>query len=249
MNRFIVVALAAVTAAPAWSPARADDKQPLVPSITVVGSGRATAGPDMAEVQVGVVTQAESAAKALEDNNAAMAKLFKALDARGIAKKDVQTSNFSVQPQYKQPQQGQRPEVAGYQVSNDVRVKVRQLNGLGGILDEVVAQGANQVRGVSFSVAEPNPVLDAAREKAMADARRKAELYAKAAGVEVGRVLLIQEETPRLPQPLFRGLAMAGGGEAVPVAPGEQEFQASVTVTYAIGKEAPTAALKTPTVP
>ena len=235
MMRVVVVALAAVTAAGAWASARADDKQPLVPSITVVGSGKATAGPDMAEVQVGVVTQADSAAKALEDNNAAMDKLFKTLEARGITKKDIQTSNFSVQPQYKQPQPGQKPEVAGYQVSNQARVKVRQLDGLGRILDEVVAQGANQVQAVTFSVAEPDPVLDEARGKAMAEAHRKAELYAKAAGVEVGRVLLIQEETPRLPGPLFMGMGRGASDGAVPVAPGEQEFQASVTVTYAIG--------------
>ena len=159
----------------------------------------------------------------------------------------MQTSNFSVQPQYKQGQPGQqRAEIVGYQVSNQVRVQVRKLDALGPLLDGAVGEGANQMQGVSFSVAEPDPLLDEARRQAMADARRKAELYAKAAGVDVGRVLLIQEDTPRLPEPLYRGMMMARGAasDAVPVAAGEQEFHASITVTYAIGKEPPVTAGK-----
>jgi len=246
MKRFAIAALLGLSAA-WWTSARADEKQPLVPSITVVGSGKAAAAPDMAEVQMGVITQADTAAKALKDNNAAMDKLFQTLEARGIAKKDVQTSNFGVQPQYKPVQPGQqRLEIIGYQVSNQVRVKVRKLDTLGPLLDGAVGEGANQMQGVSFSVAEPDPLLDEARRQAMVDARRKAELYAKAAGVEVGRVLLIQEETPQVPRPLFRGMMMAPGGasEAVPVAAGEQEFHAGITVTYAIGKEPPVTAGK-----
>jgi len=215
-------------------PGRAAEKQPLVPSITVVGSGKSSARPDMAQIQVGVVTEAPLAAKALKDNNDAMNRLFSTLEARGIARKDLQTSNFSVVPQYKRGPHGEQlPEVVGYRVSNQVAVKVRKLDSLGQVLDEVVQQGANQVQGVSFSVAEPTPLLDEARRKAMADARRKAELYAKEAGVTVGRVLLIQEATPHVPGPLVTGLGRAEAG--VPIAEGEQEFGASVTVTYAIG--------------
>jgi uncharacterized protein YggE len=217
--------------------ARASDKEQLVPSLTVVGSGKASAWPDMAQVQVGVVTQAPSAAQALQDNNAAMAKLLKTLETRGIAKKDVQTAHFSVVPQYKRGPQGeQQPEVVGYQVSNDVRVKVRQLDSLGEVLDQVVGQGASHVQGISFAVAEPTPVLDEARRKAVADACHKAELYAREAGVEVGPVLLIQEETPHPPRPPLLGAARAEAA-AVPVAKGELEFGASITVTYAIGKQ------------
>ncbi len=236
MKKLAIVAL--LSAFAAWPPARADEKHPLVPSITVVGSGKASAAPDMAVIQVGVVTQAASAAKALQQNNAAMEKLLQVLEAQGVAKKDVQTSSFSVQPQYKpyQPGQTQPSEIVGYQVGNQVRAKVRKLDSLGKILDDVVSQGANQVQGVTFSVAEPNPLPDQARRQAMADARRKAELYAEAAGVELGRVLLIQEETPQRPRPLFANLAK-GAAEAVPIAVGEEEFAATVTVTYAIGKE------------
>jgi uncharacterized protein YggE len=238
--RAIPFILLGALAAAAVAPARAEEKQPLVPSMTVVGSGKVSARPDVAQVQVGVVTQAPSAAKALKDNNDAMEKLFAALDARGIARKDVQTSQFSVTPQYKRGPQGEYlPEIAGYQVTNAVTVKVRKLEALGGVLDEVVQQGANHVQGVSFSVAEPTPLMDEARRRAVADARRKAELYAKEAGVEVGRVLLIQEETPHLPGPVFLGAARADGGGAVPVAEGALEFGASITVTFALESKAP----------
>jgi uncharacterized protein YggE len=223
------------------APARAGEKQALVPSLTVVGSGKVSARPDMAQVQVGVVTEAPSAAKALKDNNATMARLFSTLDARGIARKDVQTSGFGVAPQYKRGPHGEQlPQVVGYRVSNAVRIKVRKLDALGQVLDEVVQQGANQVQGVSFSVAEPTPLLDEARRQAMAEARRKAELYAKEAGVEVGRVLLIQEQTPHLPRPLAAGFARAEAA-GVPIAEGEQDFGASITVTYAIGAKPPSA--------
>jgi uncharacterized protein YggE len=231
----LVLALLSVLAAGCLAPAWAEEKQALVPSLTVVGSGKVSVKPDMAQIQVGVVTEAVSAARALKDNNEAMARLFATLDGRGIARKDVQTSNFSVTPQYKRGPHGEQlPEIVGYRVSNAVRIKVRQLDALGQVLDEVVQQGANQVQGVNFAVAEPTPLLDEARRKAMADARRKAELYAREAGVEVGQVLLIQEQTPHAPGPLVMsfGRAEAAG---VPLAEGELDFGTSITVTYAIG--------------
>lgn len=188
----------------------------------------------MAQIHAGVVTEAPTAAKALKDNNEAMGRLFATLDRRGVPRKDVQTTNFGVAPQYKRGPHGEQlPGIAAYRVSNEVRVKVRKLDALGQVLDEVVQQGANHVQGVSFAVAEAGPLLDKARRKAMADARRKAELYAREAGVGLGRVLLIQEATPHLPGPAALGLARAGA-DSVPIAEGEQEFGASITVTYAI---------------
>jgi uncharacterized protein YggE len=215
-------------------PVAADDTRPLVPSMTVVGTGEVSARPDTAEVQAGVVTQAPSAAKALEDNNSLMEKVLKSLTARGIAEKDVQTSNLQVTPMYDRDQGGrQRPNIVGYQVTNQVRVKVRQLANLGSILDELVSVGANRIQGIHFSVAEPDALLDAARHKAMGEARRKAEVYARAGGLKLGRVLLVQEDTPHLPQPrVFAGAEVAARG--VPIAVGEQEFRAHITVTYAL---------------
>jgi uncharacterized protein YggE len=212
---------------PAMSP-------PEVPFIMVVGSGTAASRPDMAEVSGGVVTQASTAAQALAQNSVAMDKVLKAVAALGIADRDVQTATIHVLPVRRQGrQEPQPPEIVGYEVSNQVRIKVRDLGALGRLLDVLVGQGANVLGGISFSVADPAPILDRARALAMADARRRADVYAQAAGVKVGPVLSIREGTPAVPRfaaDMPRTLAMS----AVPVAPGEQEFQASVTVTYAI---------------
>jgi uncharacterized protein YggE len=205
-----------------------------MPSITVVGSGTATSRPDTAEVTAGVVTQAATAAQALAQNNAGMEKVITAVTAIGIAEKDIQTTNVSVAPQRRQGrQEPQPPDIVGYEVSNQVRIKVRDLTVVGRLLDALVGQGANVLGGISFSVGDPAPVLDQARAKAMADARRKAEVYAKAAGVTVGPLLSIREgqaSVPRFGVEMPRMMAAS----PVPVAPGEQDFQASITVTYAL---------------
>jgi uncharacterized protein len=212
----------------------ADVPKELVPSVTVTGSGEISAKPDQAQIQVGVVTSAPTAAKALQENTDAMQKLFKRISGLGIAEKDVQTSSVNVTPQYKRGPQGQvEPGVVGYEVTNQVHITVRDLAKVGGVLDDLVSEGANTVHGIQFSVAEPEPLLDEARKKAVQNARHKAELYAASADVKVGRVLLIQEETPHVPQPMFMGAARAGGG-AVPVAPEELKFHANITITYAI---------------
>jgi len=206
-------------------------------TMTVIGTGKASAQPDLAEVQAGVVTQDSSAAKALEQNTAAVQTLMKTLAGRGIAEKDIQTSNFSVSPLYRHDPQGKAPPtVTGYQVSNQVRVKVRQLANLGSLLDELVRGGANQMGGISFSLAEPTALQDKAREDAVVDARRKAELYARAAGVKVVRVLRIQEQGTAVPVPGPQFMTMRASEAAVPVAPGEHEVHASVTITFAIGE-------------
>jgi uncharacterized protein YggE len=207
----------------------------MIPSITVVGTDHVSAKPDMAEIQVGVTTQATTAAAALKENNEAMEKVFRTLAAKNIAEKDRQTSNFSVAPRYRtsRPGEEQLQQIVAYQVSNLVHIKVRDLSALGGILDELVGGGANQVHGISFVVGEPGRYLDEARRKAMADARHKAELYAQAENVKVGRVLLIEEATPH-PRPMAVDGMMARAAAAVPIAPGELDFHANITVTYEI---------------
>ncbi len=204
-------------------------------AIVVVGEGEASAQPDTAEVQVGVVTLAASAAEALQANNAAVARLFKALEGRQIAKKDLQTSNFGISPEYKHGPQGQQlAEIVGYQVQNQLSVKIRQLPTLGPVLDELVREGANQIHGINFSVSDPSRLLDTAREKAIADARRKADVYAHAAGIKAGKVVRIDEEgdraTPRPPMMAYARQAVA----SVPIASGERTFHVRVVVTFAI---------------
>lgn len=207
----------------------------LPPSVTVIGTGEVNARPDMAQITVGVLTEAKTAAEAMQSNNTAMEKLIDLLKQQGLEEKDIQTTNFSVSPQYRQDQPRQAhepPRIVGYQVSNLVQIKVRKLAGLGGILDEVVTAGANQVHGISFSIAETEELLDDARQKAMESALRKAQLYARAAGMNVGKALLIQEATPNVPRPVSAGVRMAMAQSAVPIASGEQSLSASVTVTY-----------------
>ena len=140
------------------------------PAVVVTGTGEVSVKPDTAQVQVGVTTQAQTASQALKANNEAMDVLLKAPTSRGIAEKDVQTSNFHVSPQYRHQNPGQAPELAGYQATNQVSVRVRNLKDLGPLLDDLVTKGANQVHGVSFTVADPRKVLDEARGKAVQDA-------------------------------------------------------------------------------
>lgn len=211
----------------------------LVPSVTVVGTAEVHGEPDMAEINVGVVTEAESAGEAVKQNNQAMEDLLAALDEHKIAKKDIQTTSFNISPQRRHDpsRRGEPPEIVGYQVTNQVHVKVRRIEKLGEILDAVVARGANQIHGIHFSISDPAKLLDEARRKAMQDARRKAELYAQAAETKLGKVLLIEETSAQPPRPMLRRSVslMAAGEGAVPVAPGEQTLSAQVTVTYALG--------------
>jgi len=217
----------------AW--AAEPERSKLVPSITVTGAGQASARPDMATVQVGVVTEGASASEALKKNSEAMAGLMQSLAGQGIAEKDIQTTNVSVSPRYSSGPDRGSMHIVGYEASNSVQAKVRQLSNLGAILDDVVEKGANRMHGVAFSVAEPNPILDQARQKAIQDAHRKADLYATAAGVKLGRVLLIEEQAHYLPrmEPMMMGRASMAAS-AVPVASGEQEFRVSISVTYGL---------------
>lgn len=202
-----------------------------ISTVTVAGTGTVSATPDQAEITTGVVTQAPTAAQALTVNSQAMDRLLRALGSLGIASRDIQTTNISVSPQRRPPKEGQVPEIIGYEVTNQVRVKVRNLSHVGRVLDQQVGQGANLVYGIHFGLQEPGPLLDEARKRAMTDARRKADLYAAAAGLKIGRVLSVQEPgaAPR-PEPTPR-LSTAA---AVPLAPGEQEILASVTVIFTL---------------
>ena len=229
----LAVALLVALAASACVAVAPNDGAPRRAStVTVAGSGTVSATPDQAEITIGVVTQASTAAQALTANSQAMERLLQSLGNLGIGPRDIQTTNISVSPQRRAPKEGQPPEITGYEVSNQVRVKVRDLARLGQVLDRQVSQGANLVSAIHFGRQNAAPLLDEARKRAMADARRRADLYAAAAGLKVGRVLSVQEAgvAPPGPGPAPR-MAMSA---AVPVAPGEQEIQATVTVTFTL---------------
>ncbi|HEY9730348.1 MAG TPA: SIMPL domain-containing protein [Drouetiella sp.] len=239
MNRLLLsLSLSLCGLVSAASPGFALEMKDLPPSVSVTGEGHAYAKPDQAQISMGVTSDAKTAAAALKSNTEKMTSLISTLKSKNIADKDILTSNFSVNPQYRYDNVNgqQRTSIVGYQVSNEVTVKIRNIPSLGDILDAVITAGANNVNGISFSLAEPSSVLDQARQKAMADAKRKAELYAGAAGVKVGRVLYITESSGSIqpPRPMMMMAARAMSTEAVPISGGEQESTASITVIYAI---------------
>lgn len=228
----LVATLAIALVAAACAPMATPDTPPRrISTVTVSGAGIVSAPPDQAEITTGVVTQAPTAAQALAANSQAMERLLQALGGLGIAPRDVQTTNISVSPQRRPGKEGRPLEITGYEVTNQVRVKVRDLARLGRVLDQQVGQGANLVYGIQFGIQEPAPLLDEARKRAMADARAKAELYAAATSTKLGRVLAVQEAGTVSPRLEMAPRVMSA---AVPVAPGEQEIHASVTVTFTL---------------
>jgi uncharacterized protein YggE len=210
-------------------------------TISIEGRGEVMAAPDTALITSGVTTQAATARAALDANSAAMTELLQTLREAGIESRDIQTSGFSVNPNYvytdARDESGYTlpPKIDGYVVTNTVTVRVRELEALGAVLDQAVTVGANTVNGISFSVADPATLLDDARRKAFADARRKATLYAEIAAVELGSVQRIEESQPfDGPQPYQMQTAMYDRAEAaaVPVEAGELTFPITVTVTW-----------------
>ncbi len=233
---FVLFALAVIALACGTALAQAPAEPGIrPPAVTVTGTGEAHAKPDFAQVQVGVVTEGATAAEALRKNNEAMSQLIVLIRKRGIEDKDMQTTQFNVSPRYKYDKSQQEPpKIAGYQVTNEVQVKVRDMTRLGAFLDETVSAGANQVRGISFGVAEPARLMDEARRKAMADAQKRAQVYAEAAGVKIGKPLKISEQAGSRPGPYPVARMEAAAAANVPVATGEQTFTVNVTVSYAI---------------
>ena len=210
-------------------------------SMQITGHGEVMAAPDTAIVTSGVTSQAETAKAALEANNADMQELIDTLKAAGIDPADIQTSGFSVSPNYvysdARDTNGYQlpPKITGYTVYNGVTVVVRDLASLGAVLDKAVTVGANQISGVSFSVDDPRELYNEARRLAFADAREKAELYADAADVELGDLSLISELTGynQPPQPYaFKAEAAAVDRSIVPVEVGQLTFSIDVNVSW-----------------
>lgn len=207
--------------------------------IRVTGIGEVLAQPDMATISLGVVSEAETAGDALARNSDIMAKLVASLKADGIASRDLQTSGFSVQPNFVYPDRNRgetgEPRITGYTVRNMLSVRVRDLARTGEFLDRMVSLGSNSVNNISFSVADPGPVEDSARQAAVTDARARAELYAAAAGLKLGRIVLISEpQAVSRPPVNIRARASLEAASAVPVQAGELTFRAQVNIVWEI---------------
>ncbi len=198
--------------------------------VTVVGRGEAKGTPDTGYVQIGVETEANTTEEALEQNNAQVAAIIEKIKQLGVAEEDIQTSNFSINTRY--DNDGRR--VVGYQVSNIVSVTIRNLEQTGTLLDQVVQVGANRVYGINFGVDDPSELLAQARDKAVADARSKAEQLAQASSASVGQVLVITEnvgsQSP-IPMPMRSEIAEEDAA-AVPIQTGRQTVSTQVQVTF-----------------
>lgn len=234
MQRLSFAAAAVIGLLAAISPAFAEGgKMPRI--ISLSGHGEVRATPDLAYVTSGVVTQGATAAEALAANSKAMTDLFAALKESGIEDRDVQTTNFSVQPRY-DFSNNQAPKMVGYDVSNNVTVTLRKVDTLGTLLDRMVQSGSNQISGISFDVSKPEDAMDEARKLATEDATRKAKVYAKAMGIELGNVMQVSEgSAAQPPMPMVRSTMMkADAAPPVPMAAGEQTLAVDVNVIWEI---------------
>ncbi len=226
----VFLATAMVAGAPSFAAAGDDD---MNRSITVQASGSVAVPPDAVQVRSGVQTNADTAKAALAENTSLMSNVIDGLKAMGVESKDIQTANFSVQPRYQHHRDGRPADVTGYQVTNEVNVLLRDLEKVGVVLDKLIQLGANQMRGLDFQVLDAEKLRDEARREAIANARRRAELYAAAAGAKVGEVIEIREGSVSSPGPERMVKSMARSAD-VPVEAGEETLSASVTVTWAL---------------
>ncbi|MGE0742585.1 MAG: SIMPL domain-containing protein [Hyphomonadaceae bacterium] len=199
--------------------------------LSVSAEGMSEARPDLATINLGVTTEGDTAQAALAANAQRMNALTQALRRAGVAERDIQTSNVSVYPQQVYGE-GQAPRITGYQANNSVTAKVRNIDNTGRVIDAAVSAGGNTVNGVSFSHADPDAQLDVARRNAIAEARRRAELYADALGLRVHRIVAVSEGggyAPPIPVMVER---MAAQDAATPISPGQIETRVTVSVTF-----------------
>lgn len=208
--------------------------------ISVSGTGTLNLSPDMAIISAGVQSKAKSAKTALADNNSKMAALFAELEKAGIAKKDIQTSNFNIYPEvvYPKRESNKPPKIVGYNVNNQVTVRIRKLETVGDVLTTLVSAGANNMSGLSFAVSNRKEKLDEARKAAIADARKKAELYASETGTTIKRLKSLNEGGVSNPQPvMMRSAKMEMAADmAVPVAQGEMSISVTINTSWELAK-------------
>lgn len=201
--------------------------------LEVQAEGKVRREPDQAQLNAGVVAQAATAAAAMQAQATRMQGVLAALDRAGIARGDVQTTRVSLQPQYRYAD-NQPPAITGYQATSTVSVRFRDIARSGAALDALVAAGANQIEGPTLGFADPEAVLDEARRDAVARARARAELYAKAAGLRVARIVSISEGGPLLspPMPVAYGLARVQAKADTEIRAGESEVGATLSVRF-----------------
>lgn len=222
----------------ATGPASAQNPDDETPSVTVSGEASVMAAPDMAVLQAGVTSQAKTARDAMAASAKVMNAVLAALKAGGIAEKDIQTTQLRLTPiRDNRPTRdgGGTREIIAIEASSMVTVRVHDIEKTADVLDRMVSAGANQATGIDFVVSESSRLLDQARAEAFADARRKAEIYAKAAGVALGRALSITEG--HVARPYMRmAVRDAAAPAPMPIAAGEEKLTVSVSARFELGK-------------
>jgi uncharacterized protein YggE len=239
LKRFLVLTMASFAMLMA-TVSYADEDQTKA-RILVTGQGAVDIAPDMAILSLTVTREADTARAALDANSSAMGEVLAAMKKEGVEARDLQTSGFSIQPKYTHPAakasgERQAPRITGYTVRNSLTVRVRDISNVGTILDTSVTLGVNQGGNISFTNADPSAVITQARIEAVKDAKSKAKTLAKAAGVKVGHLMEISEQSfsPRPMQMARAEMSGARMAQAVPVAAGENTYKVNVNVSYAI---------------
>lgn len=237
----VALAVFAVPACAQGTAAMSGHANSIQPETTISISAEAsvTRDPDIAFISAGVQTEAKTAKEAMDDNASRMNGVFDALEEAGVAKRDMQTSNFSLQPRYDYSSRGERPpQLVGYTASNQLTVKVRDLDNLGQTMDALVSAGGNTFSGLRFALEDDAEARDEARTTAMTNAVSRAELYAEAAGYRVARIVSISEGGSYTPQPMQMAemRAVAADSAPTPIASGEVGYNASVNVTFELVK-------------
>ena len=199
--------------------------------VTVNGDSTVSVAPDTAIIRIGVTSQGKNARAANETNAKQMTAVLAAVKSSGIAARDIQTSRLSIQP-VRASGRGMDAPITGFQTTNQVTVMLRDVDKLSGLLDKLITAGANTINGIDFTVTKPQEALDKLRAEAVEDARRKAEIYAKAAGGTLGKALAISEGGVATPYP--KTMMLRAAPAAVPVAPGEETLRVHVSVTFGL---------------
>ena len=238
MNKFVLPLLAAAALAVPAAPATAQTVgviQPIAGTrLDVLATGEVTRVPDIAIISTGVVTRARTATAAIQQNATRMERVRAALRRAGVEDKDIQTSSINLNPEYHY-EQSKPPVLTGYTASNQVSVRFRDIKETGAILDALVAEGANQINGPSLTIDKPEAALDEARLKAIANGRARAELYARALGMRVVRLLSVSESGGYAvppPMPMYARAEAMSADAKTSIDPGEQKLSVSVAMSF-----------------
>jgi uncharacterized protein YggE len=230
----IIVGILIFSFSALWFVYEYSKSRPELRTFSVLGEGKEVVVPNIAEIRIGVISEGLNLTTLQKENSEKMNRIINFLKEKGIDEKDIQTENYSVTPKYDYSKSPYR--IVGYTISQDLRVKVRDLSKIGEILSQAVNYGANNVSGPSFTVDDKEVYLEKAREKAIKNAKEKAEKIAKTAGFKLGEIINIIESSPFEPIPVMLKEMGAGGPLASQpqLEPGSQEIKVQVTITYEI---------------